>query len=155
MRKHLNYLFKNIHTLSAQNSIIIDITIFDRNIHSTRRTTKLSKRLMLITLEQLILKKQHKQSSTRKEQSHVLNWWNQLWSPGRIYKLQRREVIKPESSLSGVEVVFAWTFLLSLTFFLDVVAPESFCLSAKCSNKIQNKLFEKQPENYSFCNAKS
>jgi len=149
MRKHLNYLFKNKHTLSDHYPMIIGITIFDRHTHSTCAswweicTTKPSKRLNLITLEQVILKRQRKQSLTWKEQSHVLNWWHQLWSQGRIDQLQRRVVIKPESSLSGVEVLFAWTFLLSFPFFLDVAAPESFCLTAKCSNKIQNKLVEK------------
>lgn len=147
--------------MSDQYTIIIDIPFFDRHTHSTCAswweicTTKPSKRLKLITLEQVILKRQRKQSLTWKEQSHVLNWWYQLWSQGRIGQLQRRVVAKPASSLSGVEVLFAWTFLLLFPIFLDIAAPESFCWTAKCSNKIQNKLVEMLPENYTFRNAQS
>jgi len=149
MWKHLNYLFIIKQTVSAHYPMIIDITIFDRHTLSTCAswceicTTKQSKRLNSITLKQVILKRQRKQSLTWKEQSHVLNWWYQLRSPGRIDQLQRRVVTKPESSLSGVEVLFAWTFLLSFPFFLDIAAPDSFCWTAKCSNKIQNNLVEK------------
>jgi len=149
MWKHLNYLFEIKQTLSDHYPMIIDITIFDRHTHSTCAswcetcTTKQSKRLNLITLEQVILKRQRKKSFTWKEQSHVLNWWYQLRSQGRIDQLQRQVVTKPESSLSDVEVLFAWTFLLSFPFFLDIAAPDSFCWTAKCSNKIQNNLVEK------------
>jgi len=149
MWKHLNYLFKIKQTLSDHYPMIIDITILDPHTHFTCAswceicTTKQSKRLNLITLEQVILKRQRKQSFTWKEQSHVLIWWYQLRSQEKIDQLQRRVVTKPESSLSGVEVLFAWTFLLWFPFFLDIAAPDSFCWTAKCWNTIQNNLVEK------------